>query len=267
MGLRPGGGGVIVTDGMLTPAPLRNTVSTRVARSATSMKPPDMWSRAVQIGMISMARSMSQSLANCDCDSPSPPVQSPTTDRVKPTSGCSMRHASTILSSAALLTSTAARPGHGGSSSADRREVRGGALRRAEVGERGRGDERRRPSRWCRRSSARSRRRGPRSATSGPTPVAYTSASMPSSLGLPHRQRLDTRPRRSRRTRRRTLRPRLRRRPRRAVLATCQQRNARPVAGQMSRDAAPEPARRPDHHCLHPRASPRVAAKRRLDAI
>src|SRR3954469_21300783 len=61
---------------------------------------------------------MSQPVANCDCASPSPPAQSPTTTRVKPTCGYSARHASTSLSSAALLTAYAASPGHGGVSDA-----------------------------------------------------------------------------------------------------------------------------------------------------
>ena len=50
------------------------------------------------------ASSMSHPRLNSVIDSPSPPAQSPTTTRVKPTLGCSARHASTSLSSAALLT-------------------------------------------------------------------------------------------------------------------------------------------------------------------
>src|SRR3954469_13611836 len=64
--------------------------------------------------MISAASSGSQSLANCDIASPSPPVQSPTTARVNRMWGCSARQASTSLSSAALLTAYAPSPGHGG---------------------------------------------------------------------------------------------------------------------------------------------------------
>src|SRR4029453_16805281 len=59
-----------------------------------------------------------QSSAKCVMASPSPPVQSPTTTRENATAGCSARHASTSLSSAALLTTYAPRPGHGGVSDA-----------------------------------------------------------------------------------------------------------------------------------------------------
>src|SRR3954470_23207478 len=61
---------------------------------------------------------MSHCVGNSLCESPSPPPQSPTTTRVKPTVGCSARHASTSLSSAALLTAYAPSPGHGGVSEA-----------------------------------------------------------------------------------------------------------------------------------------------------
>ena len=46
----------------------------------------------------------SQSALNSVMESPSPPAQSPTVTRVNPTCGCSACHASTSLSSAALLT-------------------------------------------------------------------------------------------------------------------------------------------------------------------
>ena len=63
-------------------------------------------------------RSGSQLFANSVIASPSPPAQSPTTTRVKPMLGCSARHASTILSSAALVTAYTPSPGHGGVSDA-----------------------------------------------------------------------------------------------------------------------------------------------------
>ena len=63
-----------------------------------------MYSRASQIGAISVIRSMSQSALNPVMASPSPPAQSPTVTRVNPIWGCSARQASTSLSSAALLT-------------------------------------------------------------------------------------------------------------------------------------------------------------------
>ena len=46
---------------------------------------------------------MSHSLMNSVMECPSPPAQSPTTTRVKPTSGCSACQASTMVPSAALL--------------------------------------------------------------------------------------------------------------------------------------------------------------------
>src|SRR6476620_5639901 len=70
------------------------------------------------MGKNSSATSVSQPVAKCDCASPSPPPQSPTTTRVNPTCGCSARQASTSLSRAALLTAYAPRPGHGGVSDA-----------------------------------------------------------------------------------------------------------------------------------------------------
>ena len=51
-----------------------------------------------------MARSWSQPEENSVIESPSPPAQSPTVTRVNPICGCSACHASTSLSSAALLT-------------------------------------------------------------------------------------------------------------------------------------------------------------------
>ena len=69
--------------------------------------------------MSSDESSASQAALNCVIESPSPPGQSPTITRVKPIAGCSTRHASTSLSSAALLTMYAPRPGHGGVSDAE----------------------------------------------------------------------------------------------------------------------------------------------------
>ncbi len=56
-----------------------------------------------QMGWNSAARSQSHSLANSVAEGPSPPAQSPTTTRVKPTAGCSVRHDSISRSKAALL--------------------------------------------------------------------------------------------------------------------------------------------------------------------
>src|SRR5262249_58339742 len=78
------------------------------------MSDPAVYLRATQSAPSSAASSMSQSLAKPVIESPSPPAQSPTTRRVNPTSGRSARHASTSLSSAALLTAYAPSPGHGG---------------------------------------------------------------------------------------------------------------------------------------------------------
>src|SRR5882724_10920995 len=99
-------------------APPRRTASTTFTRCSTSISEPAMYLRATQSGMSAAASSLSQPLANSVIDSPSPPAQSPTTRRVKPTLGCSARHASTSLSRAALLTAYAPSPGHGGVSDA-----------------------------------------------------------------------------------------------------------------------------------------------------
>src|SRR4051812_35014152 len=103
-----------MTDGMLVWAPLRSTASTTRTSSSTGSSAPAMYPRDTHVGMSSMASSASQPDANSVMPAPSPPAQSPTTTRVKPTDGCSTRQASTSLSSAALLTTYAPRPGHGG---------------------------------------------------------------------------------------------------------------------------------------------------------
>ena len=174
-----GARGVMVTDGIDALAPWLTTLCTSVTSSSTSMKPPFMRLRCIQTGPSSMARSELQSLANCVIDSPSPPGQSPTVTRVKPSSGCSVRQASTILSSAALLTRYAASPGHGGVSDALTEERYAAA-----------------PCDACRCGSAaavasdapmalvsKARRQVSASRSSirdsGPMPVAYTSASIP----------------------------------------------------------------------------------------
>jgi hypothetical protein len=59
------------------------------------------------------AGNVSQLLGNSVIESPSPLAQSPSTRRVKPTLGCSTRHASTNLSRAALLTADVPRPTKG----------------------------------------------------------------------------------------------------------------------------------------------------------
>ena len=107
------------------------------------MSVPATSPRSTQIACISMKSSGSHSFAKPVNESPSPPAQSPTTHRVNPTDGCSTRHASTSLSSAALLTAYAPSPGHGAVCDAltDERYT-SDAARRGEVGERGRRDER-----------------------------------------------------------------------------------------------------------------------------
>src|SRR2546430_12659954 len=51
------------------------------------------------------SQSQSEATGNSVAESPSPPVQSPTMQRVNPTVGCSTLHASMSLSRAALLRS------------------------------------------------------------------------------------------------------------------------------------------------------------------
>ena len=99
-----GGRGATVTLWMQALAPVRSTASIVPTSSATSMSEPAMYLRVYHSVTRSAAASRSQPSANSVSDSPSPPEQSPTTTRVKPICGCSARHASTSLSSAALLT-------------------------------------------------------------------------------------------------------------------------------------------------------------------
>ena len=80
-------------------------VSTTRTSSSTSM------SGAGDVAALDPGRERTRRPAPCPSSSvnwvmtsPSPPAQSPTITRVKPTSGCSARHASTSLSRAALLT-------------------------------------------------------------------------------------------------------------------------------------------------------------------
>ncbi len=93
---------------------MRRMVCTTSTRSSTGINLPGMQPREAHSGTAFMARSMSQPMFIPVAASPSPPGHSPTMKVVKPMSGCSARHASTILSSAALLTPYAPRPGHGG---------------------------------------------------------------------------------------------------------------------------------------------------------
>jgi hypothetical protein len=76
-------------------------------------------------------------------ESPSPPAHSPTTTREKPTLGCSARHASTSLSSAALLTAYAPSRPWWCQRGTDRRQVRGGTSGCRKMRDRRARDERR----------------------------------------------------------------------------------------------------------------------------
>ena len=103
-GLTPGVGGGRRCRGWSPMGPQRRRVSSTRTSSSTSSSAPAMYSRAIQIDAISVISSWSQPALNPVMESPSPPAQSPTVTRVNPTCGCSARHASTSLSSAALLT-------------------------------------------------------------------------------------------------------------------------------------------------------------------
>ena len=199
-GAATGARGVIATKGSTTLAPWLTTSCTRFTSSSTSMKPPFIRLRCIQIGPTSMARSESQSLANCVIDSPSPPGQSPTVHAREADLG--------VLGAPRLDHPVERRLAHqvGGEARprrreprADRRQVRGGAVRRLEVRQRGGGRPPRHRSHWCRTRAARCRRRGPRSATAVRSRWRTRARRCRRVPRLPPRSRLDTTTRRSRR--------------------------------------------------------------------